>query len=203
MTDEAASDWPTVSCNMPDLSDLNSKKILIHAMRRMFLGGGSRDKVASSLSSNFVRLTDHLIFEYENCRTQINLFIAESGEGHISPFARAICHMETAVTTMLRAIRIAQRIRGWQHEPRVPIPKHCAVLRDTVENQVRDVRDAIEHVYNQITNGESRDGLAACLTLKVDHFESEGKKILYSDFASWIRQLDPIAIALAEYQEPE
>jgi len=202
MTEPNVADWPTTECNMPDLSRLDSKKVLTHALNRTFAGGGSKDPVAVALSMNFIRLTDHLIFEYESCRRQILEFISKGHDSHLLPYFRAVCHMETAVTTMHRAIRLAQRLRNMKLAVPVPVPKRVAIFTATVENQVRNVRDSIEHVYNQITKETRMVGVPNCLTLNINHLECEGHKIKYADFAGWIRQLDPIALALASYKEP-
>jgi hypothetical protein len=190
--------WPPTVCGLPDLSALRQDKMLRLAERKIVGMTGPPVWLTETLRINYVRVTDHLIHEYEKTREELTLYVNEAGSGFLRTLhlIRATGHFEAAVTNMVRAIGLARRLRRAKDGP--PIEKNVQVLRDDVANRVGDLRNAIEHIF-----GSNSDPVPpAWLILKNEKCELEGIEILYGDFAHWIEQLDKIAVEAAEYQGP-
>jgi hypothetical protein len=188
--------WPPTASTLPDLSALNQNKMLILAAHKIVGVAGLSDFLPESLRINYIRVTDRLIHEYENARLQLNQYLAHQGSLHISPLFLATGHFESAVTNMVRAIDLAQRIRKVQNGP--PIAKHIEVLHGNVRGRVGDLRNAIEHIFGP----ESNIVPPAWLVLKDQGCELEGLNITYVEFARWISQLDKIAADVVLYKGP-
>src|ERR1035438_8474399 len=61
---------------------------------------------------NLVRLTDKAINEYSAAREECAEFEAYKHEGRVSPFFRAIDHIESCINSLYRATRHAQKLRS-------------------------------------------------------------------------------------------
>lgn len=95
---------------------------------------------------------------------------------------------------MRRAIRFARYKDG----PRLP---RTDVVSSSVESRIRGLRDAIEHTDEKIREEKIKQGEFLMLAVKSDCIELEGKKILYSELAEWLKQLHELSEIVATYRE--
>jgi hypothetical protein len=190
--------WPT-RCEMPDPSGLFSKTSIDVALNRMFCGGGPRDGTSHALLMNFNRVVDLLIADYEAARESLIAATEMTGGLPLPAFLRAISNFENCVTTATRAIHFGQRLS--KRSRGEIIPRKLAVLSKSVEDRVREMRNAIEHLDGQITDGTLKSGGAHCLMPKEDRIELAGHLICFAELAEWVRELHGLATATAQYKE--
>lgn len=184
---------------MPALSELLSKTSLDVALNRMFCSGGPKDRTAYALLMNFNRVVDILIEEYETARRSMIQVTEETGAVPLSALLSAIGHFETCITTTLRAIRFAQRLRSRSRGAVVP-PK-LSVLSGTVEDRIRNMRNAIEHLENQIARDDWKPGQPYCLMAYEDRIGLGDDAIRYVELAQWIRDLHDLAMDTAQFKD--
>ena len=184
-------------CEMPDLSNLNSKVILTFILNAMLKGGGPRDLQAWALVISYVRLVDKAVVEYQSARAYLEEYVT-TDFFHMSPVFRATGHIETCIGTLKRAIRALDRIRRDQQSPE--IPKHLPVLSGQTPERITEVRDAMEHMDERILNGQLPTIEALCL-LTDDGLDFCGTRVSFTELASWVKQLHSLSESLASYVE--
>jgi len=197
-TAPVAGQWPPKTCEMPDLAGLNAKASLTLLLNRMSAAGGPKDPKSYAFVMNFIRVVDKLIVEYERTRAALNEYVS-TPNNVISPLIYATNNCESCITTMVRAIKLGRRIRRDQNGP--PIAKKMPVLFDSIWSKLNEMRGAIEHIDEQFSNNTWVPGEPVCLLLKSDRLELTGREILYVELADWVRQLNNLAIQLAQYKE--
>lgn len=192
-----SSNWPT-RCDMPDLSALEPGVSLRLMLNRAFCKGGPSDAGSFALVVNFVRIVDVVLADYHSVRAALTTYVTTPNE-FIYPLFEAISHTETCVTNLLRAIKMARRIRQDKAGPQ--IDRHIAVLTNNVADRVLAFRNKIQHVDDTLINGTWQPPAAHCLITRDDRIELYGKEILYAELARWITTLHGIASELATYKE--
>lgn len=190
-------EWPT-RCDMPDLSELQPAVTLSLILHRMFAGGGPTNPKSFALVANLVRIVDALVRDYEYARLSLTRYVNTPNEV-ISPLFEAISYSEECITNLLRAIRMARRIRSDEYGP--PIDKYLPVLHDNVASRVTELRNAIEHVDGALIDGTWSEADPNCLITRDDRLELYGKEILYVELAKWITALHTIAVKLAQFKK--
>ena len=198
MTSQPTGQWPPKTCEMPDLSSLNSKTSLTLLLNRVFAGGGPKDPKSYALVMNFIRVVDVLVTEYESARESLAKFVNTPNDV-ISPLLVVTGSFELCITTMVRAINLGRRIRRDRRGP--TISRKMSALSDAVWERVNGMRNAIEHIDSELANGSWVPGEPVCLLLKNNRLELAGREILYSELAGWITQLQQLSEELAQYKE--
>lgn len=192
------SSWPT-RCDMPDLSELPSDNSILLMFHRALAGGGPRSPESYALVANYVRIVDASLAEYHAMRAALIRYVTTPNEV-IYPLYEAISHAEACITNLLRAIRIARRIRNDRSGP--SLDRRIDVLSDSVADRVRDLRNEIQHLDEVLLDGTWQPPSAHCLITRDDRIELYGKEILYSELAGWIGTLHRMSSELAIYREP-
>jgi hypothetical protein len=103
-----------------------------------------------ALFTNFVRLTDKALREYDAARAEVVLYLEPTEGMRTSPYIRAVDHMENCVSATHRAVlnAIALQAQGvGKKAPRLTPRQHA---------RLRDVRHAIEHSDERIVGPQSR-----------------------------------------------
>ena len=190
--------WVPDDCHMPDLSYLNSKVILTLMLNRAFVGGGPSDPKSNALVTNFVRISDKVVSEYESTRLELRKFV-ETPNNVLSTLLIATGHCEMMITCFVRAVRLGRSIRRDQLGPN--IDRGTPILKDSIYSRVKDLRNAIEHVDSQIANDTWVEGKPVCLRLYKNKMELSGLEIRFDEFAKWVVDLNIISEELAEYSE--
>ena len=190
--------WPPKTCEMPDLSDLNSKNALNFMLNIYFRGAGPKDKHAQMLVKSFARLLDKALYEYESARNSLLEDIKTPNEV-MTPYFRTVDHLETCITTLQRTIEFARKIRKTSKAP--VLPRKVNVLSDDTGNRIKKIRNAIEHMDKDIIQGKLKENDSIALVAKSDALELSGEEIYYNELANWLRELHSLAKIIINHNE--
>lgn len=152
---------------------------------------------------NLVRLADKAINEYLAACEACAEFEARKNEGRVSPFFRAIDHIESCINSVYRAARHAQRLRSRIETAKLDRTDWRAVRN--AETQLRRVRDTIEHTEEQLASGIITDEQLGILWLNETSFAIADCEISYVNLGMWIERIHKVATVLrtAEIRETD
>lgn len=191
------SNWPPEKNEMPDLSGLNDKLTLGLILNAFFRGAGPRDSNARALWTNYIRLVDQMIREYNSAHDSLQEYI-DTPNNVMGPLFKCIGHMENYINSMRRAIRFARKMR---RNPSRLVVGRLAVLNDNNGGKVINLRNAIEHLDKAILNDEIAEGQSHTLLVNSDSISLAGIEIPYIELAKWIRELHTLAKNLIDFHE--
>ena len=193
--------WPPKKNEMPDLNGLDGKLVLNQMLNAVFRKAGPKERLARGLWFNYVRLVDQTIWEYNAARESLQKYI-DTPNNEFSPsfLFRTSAHLETCINTIRRAIRFARRMRRHQHSPSI---SKLPVLSDSVGKRIDGIRNAVEHLEEEILNGKIGEGEPTTLIVKSDSIELANIEIFYSELADWIKELHELAVSMADYREED
>lgn len=183
--------------NIPNLSTLNKPVILNLMLNRAFGGSGQLEYQARAFHSGFVRTMDKAIFEYESARKCLDRAIARNYR--IANYFRCLAHLETCVNSIKRAISFLERLKRCLRD--LPVERMTRKLIESHFNNIRNVRDTVEHIDEHILKGEVKKGDPLVLAIPDDEksIQISNHKIRFDQLASVIRNLHTIAENLAKY----
>lgn len=190
--------WPPTRCEMPDLSDLSSINVLNLILSKVFLGAGPKDQNSSMRVNSFVRILDKTTIAYEDARFSFIDYI-NSSTNALGPIFRTVDHLETCINSLNRAIKFAVSIKKDKNSP--PLPKNLEIFSSNVKFRIGNVRNAIEHMDEKIRRNQIQIDDPIALIARSDSLEIAGEEISYSELASWIRELNSLAVMLINYRE--
>jgi hypothetical protein len=127
---------------MPAVDHLSNMGTLNVLLDRTFSGlpsGLPPDRTMVGLFMNFSRLTDKALREYDAARAEVVLYVSPADELGISPYLRAIDHMENCVSATHRAVLNARALRENK------IGRAAPRLTQLQEQRLRYFRNAVEH----------------------------------------------------------
>jgi hypothetical protein len=127
---------------MPSVDHMSNRGSLNVLLDRTFSGlpaGLPNSKMLIGLFTNFVRLTDKALREYDAARAELLLYLQPSETLHTGYYLRAIDHLENCVDATHRAVLNSKALRNHK------IGRSGPRLTDRQETRLRDVRNAIEH----------------------------------------------------------
>lgn len=154
---------------------------------------------AGQIADGYVRLVEKAVLEYKEAK---NHFIGFLAEGTVDDLHRAQDHFESCIQSLHRALIYFERLRGFGYKrgdgtPFIPRPRELEVLRDTVRTPVRAMRDALEHLDNDILDGTLPEDSPAGPRLGWEVATLGAHKLRYTDVARWIEQLHEFAALLS------
>ncbi len=128
------------------MSNTGSLNVLLDRSLSGKLTGLPPDRSLIGLFTNFVRLADKALREYDAARAELTLVVTPSPYDGLrtSPYLRAIDHMENCVGAIHRAVLNAQALQANRIGRRGP---RLTVLQ---EQRLRSTRHAIEHSDEKI-----------------------------------------------------
>lgn len=150
---------------------------------------------ARQLADGYVRLIEKAVLEYQEVRTHLVGFLTE---GVFDDLHRAQDHFESCIQSLHRALIYFDRLRGFGYKredgkPFIPRPRDLEVLRDTVRMPVRGMRDALEHLDNDIMDGVLSEDSQVGPHLGWEVATLGSHTLRYVDVARWIEQLHEFA----------
>lgn len=188
--------WPTPKLPALDHDDEIFGKGILNIVVRAMVGQlpaqGDRKGYRGLL--NLVRLTDKAINEYLAACEACAEFEAHKNEGRVSPFFRAIDHIESCINSVYRATRHAQRLRSRIETSELDRTDWRAV--QNAETQLRRVRDTIEHTEEQLANDVITDEQLGLLWLNESSLAIADYQISYANLVMWIERVYKVATAL-------
>lgn len=183
--------------NMPDISHLDGKIILLLAIKNL-TGSLPTNSKARALLINYVRLISKLIREYQITREYLQNFV-DSGSD-LLPFLNCISHMENCIITLKRAIDFARKIRKCKELTK--IDRILPILSNVNSKETKDLRDVITHLDDRIHCGQIDDAKTIILNVQSDYVEFAGTKLSYQNLANCIDELYKVANDLISNSKP-
>lgn len=185
---------PPRICEMPSLDDLEEGTDTNQFLNLVFRGAGPSDPKARALWRYYSRRVDAMLCEYNRARELMQLFV-EEGNNAFTCLFRCSEHLESCLTSMVRAIHLAQRMRNHRESPN--IPKKVDALNDAKNKVVREIRNEIEHAENSdVVVGE-----ATILVAFSEGMELGSYRVRYDELAHFIVELYAIATSLEDYRD--
>jgi hypothetical protein len=187
---------------MPSLSDLDPSLRGKRLLGRIMGVHGPSTPRGLQIADGYVRLVEKTLLEYESARKEMLSFMAD---GALDSYLRAQDHFETCVQSLHRAIIYLDRLRrmGLRRSDGthfVPRPSELEVLNQGVIRQVRDIRDACEHLDEDIINGKILEDAEVAVHLGWKCASLADKDICYHDISRWIIQLHHFAVPLSRVE---
>lgn len=137
---------------MPPVDHLSNRSATNLLLDRALSGvpaGLPPDRMLIGLFTNFVRLTDKALREYDAARTELLAFVTPDITLHTNFYLRAIDHMENCVNALHRAVLNARALREQR------IGRAGPRLTERQEQRLRYARNAFEHADEKVL-GASR-----------------------------------------------
>jgi hypothetical protein len=103
------------------------------------------------LFTNFVRLTDKALREYDAARTELFSYLRPSAELRTAHYVRALDHIENCVSATHRAVLNSNALR------KNKVGRSRPRLTDRQETRLREVRHAIEQSDEKLLGKQYRD----------------------------------------------
>jgi hypothetical protein len=140
--------------NMPSVDHMSNRGSLNVVLDRTFSGlpaGLPNSRVLVGLFTNFVRLTDKALREYDAARTELFSYLRPSARLRTGHYLRALDHMENCVSATHRAVLNSRALRENK------VGRSRPLLTDRQETRLRDVRHAIEHSDEKLLGKQNRN----------------------------------------------
>ncbi len=187
---------------MPGLSDLDSSLRGKRLLGRIMGVHGPSTPRGLQIADGYVRLVEKTLLEYECARKEMHSFMADSA---LDRYLRAQDHFESCVQSLHRAITYLDRLRrmGLRRSdgtPFIPRPSELEILNQSVVRQVREVRDACEHLDADIINAKISEDAEVAIHLGWKSATLADKSICYHDISRWITQLHYFAVPLSRVE---
>lgn len=144
-----------LTVRMEDLSDCARPSSLDRMVALVFSDRGPRNDPESTLATSFLRLVDKAIISHELARSD---FVVWNEQRSFGAFLRGQGHLETCVGSAHRALTFAEQLRSCRlvtedGHPLIPRARDLTVFSEDARQRIRSLRDAIEHVDEQIVRG--------------------------------------------------
>jgi len=184
---------------MPDLAHLEGSLRGKRELGRALGAHAQPSGRGAQLADGFVRLVEKALLEYQEARARQ---IAFTAQGDFDDWFRAQDHFESCVQSLHRGIVYLERLRSLgcrrsDGEPFIPRPRDLEVLRDSVKTQVRDMRDAVEHLDKDILDGNLSESATVGIHLQFEKATLGSLQLRYAEVARWIEQLHEFAALLS------
>lgn len=154
---------------------------------------------ARQIADGYIRLVEKAVLEYQESRVKLIAFLTD---GNADDEYRAQDHFESCVQSLHRALTYLHRLRafGYKREDGtmfIPRPNQVDVLRDSVRAKVRDMRDAAEHLDEDIINWRLSETAKVGIHLGWEKASLGDLELNYADVARWITKLHEFAALLS------
>jgi hypothetical protein len=189
-----------ISKSMPSLAHLDSALRSKRWLGKLLRISSPPTSKGRQLADAFVHVVEKSLIEYEAARARLIQFL---GSGTAEDYHRAQDHAESCVQSLHRALKLGFRLRslGFRRadgSAYVPRPRDLPALSDGVRSQVGDLRDALEHVDDDIMSGSHPETIEVSLHLGWDKLSLLSHTLSYAEMASWIAQLHQLATPISE-----
>lgn len=195
---------PTV-CKMPDISDLDyplKSRLMIHAL----IGNKGLSRKEGLYRTNFVRLVDKAIKEYQLARSSIIDQINEAKrppekmarEGRILYIFNFTDHFENCINATGRLLKQLESIKS--DTGRLAIPKDIRRLIEAHSRAIPDIRNSAEHMEKIIQKDEIQEGQPVMLSIGGDGDRAvlARHEIRFNELATAIRRLHEVALDILD-----
>ncbi len=167
----------------------------------VFTPEGPKDPLLRRQYSNFIRLVDFSVNQYELTRHHLDAVIVDR-EASLGHMWSSMDYLEVCVVTTHRALNSLNSIS--RHKGASTIPRAIRRLLQTFDNNtLRNIRDAIMHVEKDINAGIIETGESHALQTTEDgRTATIGEhSIVLEELANVISSLHNLAKQISEYRE--
>jgi hypothetical protein len=197
-------------CNMPDLSFLQEQHaqgpFLIH---QLFFGAGKGfPEAMGSYRRNMVRLADKAVRDYMDARRYVLAQIQEmqrtpeemTRHGRFIYAHLTTDRLEDCIITVRRLFRYYEKVKSDQS--RFPLDRLLKRRIEAVEQSIRETRNLIEHLDNDIRSGEVQRGqsTAPVLDAETRTISLVGVQLPVGTLATAIQRFHEFAVDFARYR---
>ena len=184
------------TCTAPDLTHLPVPVIATYILNLTFgdRGGHDNPQVRSYLHS-FILSTDKALRAYNSGRALMFEYVGSKNRTTL--LFHALGEFETCITTVRRALLLAERMAAHPENPEIERTQRR--LFDSYQRAVGPVRDAIEHMDDDIARGELRAGEPQILAVSKDggFLEIGSHRLTFASLSSAVAQLHALSLELA------
>jgi len=186
---------------MPSLSDLDAGLRGKRLLGRILGVHGPSTPRGLQIADGYVRLVEKTIIEYESARREMLSFMAD---GVANSYFQAQ-DFETSLQALHRAIIYLDQLRrlGFSRAdgtPFVPRPHDFEVLKAGIRSRVRGMRDACEHLDEDIIKAKIPEDAEVAVHLGWECVKLADKEIFYHEISRWIIQLHQFALLLSRVE---
>ena len=182
-------------CKMPDLSGLDSP-LISRLIVPILVGEPGLSRKAQLYRRNFIRLLDKALREYHEAREAILATIAEEEEiiRRITYMIAFTDHIETCINAVSRLFKLLYIIKTEKEAP--TFPKPLLKLVETKYDSIANLRNAVEHMDEQIHNGEVTPGNPIMLTISKngDYVVVSEDQMKFEDLAMVLKKMHEVAL---------
>jgi len=196
------------ACNMPDLSELQARSPQGSFLLYQLVGAGNGFPPGmASYRRNMVRLADKAVCDYMDVRSCVLAQIAEAQrpsseivKGRQIYMFRAFDKLEDCIITVQRLFRYFERVKSDQSG--FPLDRSLKRRIESVEQSIRDTRNLIEHLDNDIRSGRVQQGqnTAPALDEETKMIFLAGLQLPVDTLARAIRHFHEFALDFARYR---
>ena len=194
-----------------------------HWMNVFLLGNRPDEYRAHAVVTTYVRVVEGAFIHYALARENVNRFWNTHTSIAIGNHNLSSTYFEDCITLMHRAALCMTRIRG--RKATVPadlkelFPNRPRFTADQVRGRLRRVRDAIQHMDEQVANGEIPQNTPFQLTaggpetpvpdqpgqtLKViDRLTIGDQTVLFTELVEWLIEMGQCAETISNYRRSE
>jgi hypothetical protein len=159
-------------------------------------------KRVRQIVAGYIRLVDKAIREYSAARRLLLEFLEA---GNVDDYHHAQDHFENCIITVHRAIGFLEILRRRNlkdgfGKALVPRARELEILRENAKAQIRQFRDATQHIVEDIASEAIAENIDPDVSLTEESMVLANEQIFYADLERWIRQLHPLAYRLSAVQ---
>jgi hypothetical protein len=196
------------ACNMSDLSGLQSRSSQGAFLLNQLMGAEINFPPAmASYRRNMVRLADKAVHDYIDVRNCVLRQIAEAQRPHHEMLRgrpiymfRAIDKLEDCIITVQRLFRYFEKVKS---DPSgLPLDRLLKRQLQSVEDSIRETRNLIEHLDDDIRNQRIQKGenTAPALDAETRMISLAGAQLSVDTLARTIRHFHEFAHEFARYR---
>lgn len=184
-------------------------------------GNRARDYQVTAILSTYIRLVEAAFIQYKEARRLILKVWSNHSAIEIGAANHSATNFENCITSMHRSVLCMQKIRGIRAVPddiKALFPKRPVFAIDTVANRLRDIRNTIQHLDDQVLNGTIPSGAPFTFlatgpespvlesdqpgqTLKViDRLAIGSNELLFSDIFNWLKEMGDCAEKISQHR---
>jgi hypothetical protein len=184
-----------------------------------FMGNRPENNQVNAITTTYVRLVEGALTEYRQARLLVFSFWNEHRSLALGPATLSATYFEACLSDMHRATRFMICLRGHPDTPagmRALIPKKPRFAEDRVADRIRNMRDAIQHLDEDLLEGRVSESMPFALiatgpetlienepgqTLKtIDRLAIGNLEIRFSELYKWLVEMGTYAEELSKFR---
>jgi len=206
-----------MSIEIPEIDDY-PKGFPAFWLKTLFVGTVSQNYQVNALASTYVRLVEAALIEYGLGSSKLREFWDTHDSFNLGAMHRCISHFESCLSDMQRAINCYRRLRRNRNQDPLSVAlntEKAGFVTDAVADQVRNMRNEIHHLDENLIEGRLQQGQWIALRLdgperphpteaqqtikSIDRLAIAGRELLFSDLSTWLTEMAHVADKIANF----